>query len=115
MEYLNKMKEIQNHILEFLDSETEDQPNFDNLSQIIKSQTSHLEVQELKSFLNIILKIVENHHRSPFFFEKINSMNIKHIYYKKQSNRKTSFCFNKKFLFVFPLSNRKDCIIFLFI
>ena len=68
------MKEIQNHILEFLDSETEDQPNFDNLSQIIKSQTSHLEVQKLKSFLNIISKIVENHHRSPFFFEKINQI-----------------------------------------
>ena len=71
MEYLEEMKEIQNHLLEFIDSEEENQQNFDDLEKILKSRSSHFKSQELISVLNIISQIVDNHHRGPFFFDKI--------------------------------------------
>ena len=70
MEYLTRMKTIQDNILGFLDAE-EDQCFFDDLSKLLSTQQNQTDKHELKSILYLISKISDNHHRTPFFFEKI--------------------------------------------
>ena len=48
MEYLQKMKDIQNNILEFLDSDEEDQKLFDNLKKLLTFQQEEFDFHELK-------------------------------------------------------------------
>ena len=74
MEYLKKMKEIQNEILVFLDNEEEEGKNFDDLSKLLNIQPKHHDIHELESILNLISKIANNHHRGPFFFDKIEKL-----------------------------------------
>ena len=80
MEYLEKMKTIQNQILEFLDDQ-ESTENFDDFSSFLDFQQNQIDIQELKSILRIIYKIAKNHHRGPFFFEKIKKIII---HFKKE-------------------------------
>ncbi|KAK8896774.1 hypothetical protein M9Y10_014691 [Tritrichomonas musculus] len=69
MEYLEKMKTIQNAILEYLDDEREQ--IFDELSSLLNDQK---DIHELKSILYLISKICQNHHHGPFFFNKIKTI-----------------------------------------
>ena len=69
-DYLDKMKTIQSNLLQFIDSENIEE-NFQNLIQILDDQKIRNNRHELKSFLYLILKISNNHHRSPDFFKKI--------------------------------------------
>ena len=69
--YLNKMKDIQKSLLDYLDNE-----NFnEELSQSIITFFSNQKVkgskQELKSVLYLISNIADNHHRNIHFFPKI--------------------------------------------
>ena len=70
-EYIEKMKKIQQYILNLLDQENDQEELFQNIKQVIQesqiSKDSHL----FKTFLYMISKILNNHYRYPNFFTKI--------------------------------------------
>lgn len=70
-EYTDKMKQIQNSFLEFLEKEDNIEENYQNLTKLIKDQKIEDNQLELKSFLHLISKIAKNHYRNPNFFDKI--------------------------------------------
>ena len=72
MEYIEKMKTIQNAILECLDDESD--KILDKLTELLNNQKNLKDVHELKSILYLILNIFQNHHRGPFFFDKIKAI-----------------------------------------
>ena len=72
MEYLEKMKTIQNAILEYLDDEREQ--ILDELSLLLKDQKNRQDIHELKTILYLISKIFQNYHRGPLFFDKIKTI-----------------------------------------
>lgn len=78
-EYTDKMKQIQNDFLEFLEKEDNIEENYQNLTKLIKDQKIGDNRLELRSFLHLISKIAKNHYRNPNFFDKIKQIlqNIK--------------------------------------
>lgn len=68
----NKMKVIQEHLLNFLDEEN-DINSFSNLIQTIDKQLSKSQY-EIKEFLYIISKISDNHSRKYNFISKIEQL-----------------------------------------
>ena len=66
-EYLEKMKNIQQNLLYFVDNEK----NFDDIKQIFEDLKAQEEPHEIRLFLRIISKISENHHGCSNFFSKI--------------------------------------------
>ena len=70
-EYLNKIKEIQKSLLDFLESENDVEENFQNLIFHLVEHDIRSSRQEMKIFLYLISKIVKNHNRESNFFEKI--------------------------------------------
>lgn len=75
MEYLEKMRTIQNSILEFLDNEGEEQNN-DDIAKILSFQQDKVNIEELKSLMYLISRISKNHHRKPLLFDKIRKILI---------------------------------------
>ncbi|KAK8835164.1 hypothetical protein M9Y10_018335 [Tritrichomonas musculus] len=71
MEYLKKMKAIQDSILEYLDNEDNNEQYFDDLRSLLNFQQSQFDIHELKSILCLISNISKYHHRKSFFFDKI--------------------------------------------
>ena len=71
MEYLKKMKAIQNNILEFLYDDEESQELFVDLSKLLNFQQDSPNINELESILFLISIISKDHHRKPFFFDRI--------------------------------------------
>ncbi|KAK8841561.1 hypothetical protein M9Y10_027185 [Tritrichomonas musculus] len=69
--YLEKMKTIQDNILEFLDNEEDPESNFENLRQIFDEQKIFDDQQEFQSLMHLILKIANNYFRKSGFFDKI--------------------------------------------
>lgn len=92
MEFHEKMKTIQFHILEFLDNDEEIDSNFDNLSTLLSFQPNQLDIQELKSILHLISKISKNHHRGQFFVAKIKKI----IIHLKEAIKQTFSTISKK-------------------
>lgn len=70
-EYLNKMKEIQYHVIDYLDSDRFDEENTNNLIDFFSNIKIQNERDEFKSFLYLISKISNNHHQTKNFFDKI--------------------------------------------
>ena len=70
-EYLKKMKEIQQNILDFIDQNDDIETNFQNLNYIFDEQKIGSNKHDLKLILHFILKISNNHHRTACFFNKI--------------------------------------------
>lgn len=71
MDYMKRMREIQDQILEFLDDIESDQQKFDRLSTLLISIKTKNDKYELKSLLYLISKITKNHFRCPAFFDRI--------------------------------------------
>ena len=69
--YLEEMKRVQNNLLIFLDNEDNIEENYQNLLNIFQDLNIRDNKQELKIFMNMVLKISNNHHRRPYFFNKI--------------------------------------------
>ena len=74
-EIIENMKELQEKILEFIDDETEDEENpFEEL----KLYLDDFGIQEVQNgfiqFLQFLVKVANNHHRSPGFFTKIQQL-----------------------------------------
>ena len=68
-EYLNKIKKLQLDLLNFLDEETNDAGQ-DFFKLLNDSKICEIR-KECKVFIHLIMAIVNNHHRSTNFFQKI--------------------------------------------
>ena len=86
-EYIESKKELQQGILEFLDSDEDNQLQlFANLEQIFDEQEIKEDQNELSALLHLISSISNNYRRSPNFFSRIEQIitffesNIKQTY-----------------------------------
>ena len=70
-EHLNKMKEYQQIILEFLDNEEDSDNNFKNLKNIFNQPNIFDNPYEIKLLLHLIQRISSNHHHATNFYNKI--------------------------------------------
>ena len=68
---IEKMKSIQNLILEFIDNEDAEEENYQNILKLYSNFKIGGNKNELKSFLYLISKISNNHYRNENFFSKI--------------------------------------------
>lgn len=69
--YLEKMKSIQNCLLEFLDNEDNVEEKFQNLITLIQNHKIKENRYDLRSIFHLLVKISTNHYRSIHFFDKI--------------------------------------------
>lgn len=96
-DYLEKMTDIENHIVSYIDSEPNDQDNFQNLIKSFDNKKIRENKHELKSVLNLLLKISNNHRRGPNFFNRIEQILQ---YFKNEINSNFSnfeiFCIFKE-------------------
>ena len=70
-ESLEKMKNIQNIIIEYIDSDENSEENFQNLQIFFDDHKIKDERYDLMLLLSLITQIANNHHRGINFFEKI--------------------------------------------
>lgn len=69
--YLEKMKKIQENLLIFLDKGDNIEENFINLCNLINDYKINNDKHDFRLILKLIVKITNNHHREPSFFNKI--------------------------------------------
>ena len=74
MQYLDAKKELQNHLIEFIDNQDDNQTNYENLITDLQNQSITENKNELKLFLNLLTTISNNHHRYSNFFIKIDQI-----------------------------------------
>ena len=70
-ECIKKMRDVQRNLIEFIDNDFDNEENYQNLINLIINYEIRENKHNLKSFLYLILKISKNHHRTPFFIDKI--------------------------------------------
>ena len=70
-QYLEEMKNIQNNFLAFLEDESNIESNYQNLKKLFEETKIHNDIHKIKSFLHLLTKIANNHHRGPDFNRKI--------------------------------------------
>ena len=70
-DYIEKKKDIHKKLLEYLENEKNVEEYFQNVVQKINDQKIQNDKQEFKAILRLIIKISNNHKRSPNFFIKI--------------------------------------------
>ena len=70
-EYLEKMKNIQKILLEFIENEDNCEENYQNLTNIFDDYKIRKNRYDLKSLLHLIVNIANNHYRGNGFFSKI--------------------------------------------
>lgn len=70
-QYLDDLKSIQENLLSFLENETNEEENYQNLQKKIADQKIFDDKPKFKSLLHLLHKISNNHHRGPNFFTKI--------------------------------------------
>ena len=61
--YLEEMKNIQENLLDYIDSETNVDDKYQNLKNILEDIKIHDNQFEIKPLLYLIVKISNNHHR----------------------------------------------------
>ena len=69
-DYIQKNTDIYRNILEFIDSGTDDEKDYQKIFQSLETKNK----DELRLFILLISKISENHFRFPYFFKKIESL-----------------------------------------
>ena len=74
--YLDKNKEIQKTLLNFLENEEKIDSRFHNLLKLFNSINIQNDKHALSMLFHLLTKIGNNHHRSPLFFEKIDESKI---------------------------------------
>ena len=103
-ELLNRKRELQNCILEYIDSQENIDDYFTNLSKLIIEQQIQENPDSLKSLLYLLNTISNDYHRPPDFFEKIDKILI-HLKPKiKQS-------FSNSELFKIFSSNKRNLLL----
>ena len=70
-EYLEKMKQIQEFLLEYSDEEDNEQIKYQKIIQILASSNIRKDKNDLKSFLIMMSNIIENRYQSNKFCQKI--------------------------------------------
>lgn len=70
-QYLEKKKEMQEKLISFIDEESEEKNSFDELIKYFKNTSLIQNRDEFKNTLYLLLKVANNHQRTPNFFEKI--------------------------------------------
>ena len=70
-DYLKIMKNIQQKILTFIENESNEEENYQNLVSLINNQRIQSNSHYLKSVLYLIIKIANNYHRYSNFYEKL--------------------------------------------
>ena len=70
-DYLAKMKEIQIQLLNYIEKDQNSEENYQNIIKLFDDKKIRDNKHELKSILNLLLKISNNHHRGPDFFNKL--------------------------------------------
>lgn len=108
-QYLEEMKKIQENLLVFIENESNNEENFAHLNTIFENIKIHEDKHKLMSLLKLLLKISNNHHRGPTFFNKIEQIllvfqkDIKNFY--SNSEIFNTFMYNKRIL-LFLLEQR---------
>lgn len=69
--YLEEMKKIQENLLNFIDEETGVDENFQNLKVVFDEFKTVDDKNILKSTLHLLSRVIDNNHRGPSFFDKI--------------------------------------------
>ncbi|KAK8840975.1 hypothetical protein M9Y10_027811 [Tritrichomonas musculus] len=105
-EYSQKMKEIQELILNFLDNDDDQEAQYNNLIKLINDQKIPSDKQGLRTILHLISKICDNYHRSKHFFNKIEKV-IKNYQNEIKNNFSNYEIFN-------IFKNNKRILLFLF-
>lgn len=92
-EYLEKMKNTQNLLLDYINDEENNLEKLENLYYILKNIEN---MHQLTSTIHLITSIIDYHHRSNNFFEKISKiiLFLKDVIKKHYSNSEI-FCFFK--------------------
>lgn len=88
--YLQKIEDFQNCLLEYLDNEI-NESEYLSLINYLQDQFSSKKIQEAKETMQLLLNIINNHHRQPNFWNKID-----------------------KFLLIFKIPSNKLCQILKF-
>ena len=70
-DYLEKMKSTQQNILEYINDEEDPESKLQNIKDILTKNKIKDKKDELISFLCLLAKISNNHHRTPNFISKI--------------------------------------------
>ena len=84
--YANKIKKIQELILEYIENDDSSETSFQNLINYFDDQKISNNKPEFKTVLHLISKITDNHHRKSDYFSK-----IEQILKRYQENIKSSF------------------------
>ena len=79
-EHIEKMKKIQESILEYIEKEQDDEENYQNLIILFTDPNCFNNRQDMKVILYLLSHISNNHHRSKNFLEKIEQI---FLYFKK--------------------------------
>ncbi|KAK8871525.1 hypothetical protein M9Y10_007254 [Tritrichomonas musculus] len=69
-QYIQKNTDIYHNILEFIDSGTDDEKEYQKIFQSLETTNK----DEVRLFILMIFKISQNHFRFPYFFKKIESL-----------------------------------------
>ena len=70
-EFVDKMKSIQNSLLEYLEDESDDNDKYENFIKLVTSQEIINDKYEFKAFLQLISRIGNDHQRIPNFIYKL--------------------------------------------
>lgn len=101
-EYIERMKTIQNKILEFIDQGQDVEEHYQNLINLFQDLQIRSNKYRLKTILYILSNISNNHHRYPEFFSKIEKILLlfEQEIKEKYSNYEifTIFRYNKRIL-----------------
>ena len=75
-EFLDKNKEIQDELLDFIRNDENDTLNFESLQTLFNDFNIRNDKHDLTTLLHLLAKISNNHHRGPSFFDKIEKIII---------------------------------------
>ena len=99
-EYIEKMKDIQNYVLSFIDSDDCSTLMKDDLFKFFDEKHILEDKSNMKPLLKLFVKILNNYHHFPYFFKKIE---IILSYFKESMKQNLS---NKEIFHIFRKHNR---------
>ena len=73
-DFISQKKELQNHILIYIDNDENSDNNFNNLVNLLTDKQISKDRKELYEFIILLSKIISNHHRCHGFYDKISSI-----------------------------------------
>ena len=68
---INKMKDINPALIDFIDSDVDCEAKFKTLIKIIEKQAIFQNQEEIRTLFQLVSIIADNHHRTSDFFDKL--------------------------------------------